>query len=741
MSNMRRITAVTMLLLIAVIVVIPVFADDGGDVFKLPKGYVEPYTFFTRGSTDENPTFYGNYHEVQSSCVTLFDVAPRAFDSIAYQYALWADPKPEPKLEWRCSDESMIWERGKKNKSFTITATERLDANGRATPDRPAMDDSHMHYTVDYRLELTISDIRYGEGEWYDESWLFVTFSGTESATWSVTDNKEGKTENYSAHRTIDPREVRGVLTFGDKENPTIWSFTLDAEDPGTNPFSEYIGWQDIIEFAVQVRGMTPRNGVKIEGYTQYALNSSGEDSGVTVPGAIVLGLLSAGAAVGAAGAASGANIDDDKKKAFKMFVQKDFGDAIRRGGPLVKVRARMAEIDIGAPEKDRPDLTAKIGVTGEHVAIHSAAVVGRYLEATVSAQEDEQADEATITFSFEGEGGIFNNNVIFRLVDGPEIKFLEETAPGSGEYRMLNSGVAVEAIPGDRFTYSNRFIIADATTEVLSLKAEKVDGFDVTFEPTKTPYMYIVHVRNDTPADPKHDIFAPKEDVYINFSATLKDEKYPVEGFVRMEMYPEGLTVQSRDKGKKGDLTYVRVQSYEKDHVGDLDKLWQVSQMTFTLAIKGEDKAIIDPEGMEFTFGKLKGSGGLGMAADKEQTTVDKFQYKEEYGEYNDKFTYEFEPNSRLYEPIDGTFFMTLLPVECTYDNEKYPIEVPLRLRGKDLDPMEVWEKEYEKTRQRIERFSPPSQQAEMLRKLEEIAIQDTCRISTTELRLMCWC
>ncbi len=38
------------------------------------------------------------------------------------------------------------------------------------------------------------------------------------------------------------------------------------------------------------------------------------------------------------------------------------------------------------------------------------------------------------------------------------------------------------------------------------------------------------------------------KEDIYINFTAQLKDEKHPVGGFIHMEMYPEGLTVQSSD-------------------------------------------------------------------------------------------------------------------------------------------------------------------------------------------------
>ena len=94
--------------------------------------------------------------------------------------------------------------------------------------------------------------------------------------------------------------------------------------------------------------------------------------------------------------------------------------------------------------------------------------------------------------------------------------------------------------------------------------------------------------MKNDTPREETEDVFAKAKDVNFEFRVRLKEEKEPLTGYVTVRLYPEGITVQSRDEGKKNDVKYVRVQAYEKEYVGDLDKKWQVSEMKFTLAVKG---------------------------------------------------------------------------------------------------------------------------------------------------------
>ena len=503
--------------------------------------------------------------------------------------------------------------------------------------------------------------------------------------------------------------------------------------------------WQASVAMAPLLYGMMPEivadepityEGFEAAGVTQNALNTPGEDGGVSVPAAIVIGVLGGGAAVAGAAAASGGG-DDRKRnqKTYKMYVQKDFGDAIRRGADKpVAVRARMAEIE-GATERDRNDLTGKINVSADGMTVHSAALSGRYLEASVSIPADNTNDTASVTFTYASEGGSFTNTVVFRIVDGPALKFVDDR-----DGTLYGENCGIDAIPGDGFTYTERFMIVDAPVapKLSDITAVNTGQFDVEFALTDQPALYKMTVKNNTPPEPDHDVFARVREERFEIHVTVEGEKEPVKGYVTMNMYPEGITVSSRDEGKKNDIMYVRIQAYEKDYAGDLDKKWQVSEMQLTLAVKGRDKAIIDPEGKQYRFEKLKGAGGKGTSAAKEQTIADKYNYKESWGDWNGKFTYTFEPQDRLWEPDNGTFFMTLLPVSCEYDGTAHNAEIPLRLRGKDMDPMEAWEKEYEKTRERIEKFSLPEQKAYNLQQLEKIASNDTVRISTWELRLM---
>lgn len=483
-------------------------------------------------------------------------------------------------------------------------------------------------------------------------------------------------------------------------------------------------------------------------GVTQKAEETPGEDGGVYVPGnivdgdnsssvpaAIAVGVLGGGAAIAGAAAASGGSDDKKKKrKAYKMYVQKDFGDAIRRGGGKpVKIRARMAEVE-GTVERDRNDLTGNIGVSGDGMTVHGVALAGRYCEASVSVPKEYDKDTASITFTYIGEGGSFTNTVIFRIVDGPQLKFIDER-----DGTLYHENCGIDAIPGDGFTYTERFAVVDAPVapKLSDISAVNTGEFDVEFALTDQPALYKMTVKNNTKSDPEHDIFAKPVDKNFEIHVNVEGEKEPVKGYVTVKLYPEGITVSSTMEGKKNDVKYVRVQSYEKEYAGDLDRKWQVSEIKFTLAHKGKDKAIIDPKDAQYKFEKLKGAGGMGTAASKEQAIADKYDYKESWGDWNGKFTYTFEPQDMLWEPDNGTFFVALLPVTCEYDGQNYKAEIPLRLRGKDPDPMEEWNKEYAKTRERIEKFSLPSQKDYNLQQLEKIAANEP-RISTWELRLM---
>ena len=498
-----------------------------------------------------------------------------------------------------------------------------------------------------------------------------------------------------------------------------------------------------IIEWSDDFRDYTKVNETTaVEGTTQWAEQTPGEDSGISVPGAIVIGVAGGAAGLAALAAAIGggsSNEEGDKKnnKSYKMYVQKDFGDAIKRGGDPVPIRARMAEVESGI-EKDRNDLTANIKASGDGIKVNSVSVAGRYLEAMINVPKDCQDDRASITFTYTGVGGSFANTVMFRVIDGPSIKFVEETEE-KGSFKTYENVWGMDMIPGDGFTYTSRFLIMDAMRppKLQDITADKINDFDISFEETDRQYLYKIIVKNNTKKEDskEKDVFAKKKEKQFEFKVVLEDEKEPLKGNVTLRLYPEGITVSSDMEGKKKDIKYIRVQAYEKEEYGDLDKKWQVSEIKFNLAVVGKEKSIINPKESEYTFDKLKGSGGKGIRADKEQSLAEKYKYKETSGWFNDTFRYTIEPNATLSDPDDGTFYLTLLPVKAEYDGIVYEAEIPIRLKGKDPDPMEEWNKEYEKLRQRIEKYSLPSNKDKWLERLESCALDP--KVSVAELRL----
>ncbi|MBR5006022.1 MAG: hypothetical protein IKY07_02900, partial [Clostridia bacterium] len=390
---------------------------------------------------------------------------------------------------------------------------------------------------------------------------------------------------------------------------------------------------------------------------------------------------------------------------------------------------------DASGAERDRNDLTANIGVSVDGMTLHGVALSGRYCEAAVSVPQNNANDTANITFTYIGEGGRFNNTVVFRLADGPMLKFIDDS---EGYDRPYHENCGIDAIPGDGFTYTEKFTVenAPAAPGLSDITALNTGNYGVEFELTETPAVYRMKVKNNTKADPDHDVFAKPEEERFEIRVAVEGEKEPLRGYVTVRLYPEGITVSSAEEGKKNGVKYVSVQAYEKDYVGDLDKKWQVTEIKFTLAVRGRDRAVIDPERAEYAFEKIKGGEGLGgTRADKEQSIAGKFDYRESYGMKNDRFTYDFEPNSTLCEPDDGTFFVVLLPCSAEYEGEKITADIPLRLIGKDFDPMAGWDEEYQKLKDRIEEFSLPENKDDLLEKLASLAEDPRC--ATKELRL----
>ena len=163
------------------------------------------------------------------------------------------------------------------------------------------------------------------------------------------------------------------------------------------------------------------------------------EDGGTTIPAIIILGTLGmagAAAAAGAAGAGAGSGSekpdgsDEKKHSTFKMYINKDFGNKLKKGDEPKAVYARIVERKPSGEEVDRTDLTEQIQVfssDGSLVVTDGGMSTNGYRCAMACVPEvDEPESEGKVSFFFEGEGGTFTQNVIFSIAI-PGIKFFQD--------------------------------------------------------------------------------------------------------------------------------------------------------------------------------------------------------------------------------------------------------------------------------------------------------------------------
>lgn len=435
-------------------------------------------------------------------------------------------------------------------------------------------------------------------------------------------------------------------------------------------------------------------SGDKQGGITQSAEKDAGEDGGVAIPAAIAIGLLGTGAAVAAGAAASGAvaagaggasgaaagtdggrsGEDERKKKRYKMYIQKDFGDAIRKGADPVTVRTRIAEVSENGTERDRNDLTAQINsVSGGGMEIHSAVLAGRYCEAVISIPEDYEGETADITFLFEGEGGSFNNTVRFRAVGEPQIVFLTDDAS-----RLSYNGqfISVDMIEGDGLTYPLRFTVKDALTEpdISDMYGRDNDGFFAEFEKTDEPYTYIAHIANNTATKSENGFFLHSEEI-ITAIYVKCGGKEPACGSVRVTLVPEGLSIACREI-KDGFMT---VDTNRDESAAELDPVIRPVGFETVLAYtvdeeNGRRAYIVEPHDYEVSFGELCG----------EKECIETFKTLLKYEidtRMADDIKFAFRPKVVLPQPKDP--FEIEIPISATHNGNYFAVKLSIKLYG----------------------------------------------------------
>ncbi|MBR2739903.1 MAG: hypothetical protein IKD87_04470 [Oscillospiraceae bacterium] len=359
-----------------------------------------------------------------------------------------------------------------------------------------------------------------------------------------------GKEEHY-----FDTYDADGSIISGGEKSG---SYTFSIPDNATHyylfwhTFNMYPGEFMIFGRIVDAEGPVNQNE------TSHADINPGEDEGVDVdPGIIepsrpeksgaltAAGISAAGAiaAAGALGSSSGnKGSGEEKKKRYRMYVYKGFGDAIAKGTAPVKIYARISQI-IDGKEYDCPEQTERIRIAGTNLTVKPSGMEGAYMSAELIADPATEAEEGTVTFTLAGPGGSIKRNVIFRLVGEPSIAF--PRGPVDGRWDTTVSEDKVQMVAGEGGKERLRFVIFDAMEEPKVIQFHDTDGFIIDYEKDpKMGFTYYALIDNRTDrAEKAADIFADKEDRQIVIEAVFENGMRVNNSFT-VELYPDGLSV-----------------------------------------------------------------------------------------------------------------------------------------------------------------------------------------------------
>ena len=412
---------------------------------------------------------------------------------------------------------------------------------------------------------------------------------------------------------------------------------------------------------------------------------------------AAVLSVMGALAAAGVLGAGnSSRKVDRERKKRYKMYVYKTFGDAIMKGAQPVKVFARISQI-IDGKEYDCPEQTGKTRVSGENLTVRPTGIEGAYIAAEVTADTTPEAEKGTVIFTLTGPGGVIRRDVIFRLVNEPQIAFPGDPVNGHWDLNVVNDTVQMAAGLGG--SERLRFVFLDAVAEPLQICFLDTDGFDIRAEKdAKLAYTYYAAIQNFTdPADKESGVFADIQQRRITIEAQFP-EHVTVRNTFTIELYPDGISIlitggpnplRSQTPGMRTVLKdgYMELISYATRDKGELTLDPVIPPTDFDpcfTAVTPEGKALIVREPRYFSFEKLE-------STDTEtKNLLSKYHYEVRWHQNG----YAFRPGDSVPE-MEAKYYM-LLPVRASVDNYFGSTDIPVRLLGEPFDHMKDWNTEF---------------------------------------------
>lgn len=470
---------------------------------------------------------------------------------------------------------------------------------------------------------------------------------------------------------------------------------------------------------------------IKSAGTVSVDTNAAGTpgETGVSVPTMIVVGVLGfAVAGIAAAGistSASGNDPEDRKKKSsYKMYVFKEFGDSITVNRPPVPIYARMGETTDQGQLIDRPDLSARIIISScGGISVENSAMAGNYKGAYISApkQADNAVGAATgaVRFTYVGEGGSFENNVIFKLTGEPYLSF-----PNRGK----SLTATIDMLYGDGNSYKLPIELKDFMAPA-ELKLDAPDGVPFTLETEKTGDMsYTVTVKNSSTL--------PDTSIYLNetfdITVTGQNEHESASDQFRINIMPEGLSVRDLGRQFDGDGNLM-VACYTDPNGDDDDTEIIPTRFELVLAVseigaggepvaKRVDMNSVHPEIQPFS-----------VELEKLRNLISVFKYEIDQPSTDNGGLYRICPQMQL--PQDEQLQYDIkLPVTCSYADETFMLEIPVRLLGDKLLPMAAREAEIKLLIKRIKMYVHEERIYDLISEIK----QDLPGMSVTEIRVL---
>jgi hypothetical protein len=433
------------------------------------------------------------------------------------------------------------------------------------------------------------------------------------------------------------------------------------------------------------------------------------------IPLVVVAGVFSAGAALAGAAAAAGGSggSETERTSTYKMRIRKDFGDIIVCGKSPETLYAQMVETTAEGEVIERDDLTAALTMTsGGGLKVEDQTLTGGYMAASVSADENEEADEGVVKVAYTGKGGSFTNNIHFRILGEPTIRFPEQ---GKAMDMRLN------VLYGDGKTYEVEVELVDFLEPPKEVTITQTDEapFTSSLEQIDETH-YVAKIVNTSPL-PETGARVTKYGARV--IATREDDEVVEEAFTVI-FYPEGLSVTDVVYDKEGHAQFAAYddRDTEEDDVA-------VTGFIVNLAVRVTEngKEVVKLlDGTEYApeFGELAGTDP------RTEVLASRFKYTIEKKPDNTNKAYKFVPSQQIGEDNYNPYFLKL-PITCEYGDETYDLDLPVRLIGDKLGVRSDRETELALLKKRIQKFGINADVARFLR-------ENVKDLSAAELRLM---